>query len=303
MNFALLIKISQIENSKSQKCIILNKSKLIIGRKSEIIMDTNKGHEISKNHSKIKLKYSKFRYKWIIYDLKSTNGTFINEIKILKQRLHHLDFIVFGGGDKLCYGEKLINFFESELLYRFIIPDYLINFSKCKDFNNTIILNTDIQCNICFSNSHKLYKLDCNHLFCFKCINKWIKSCIKSYKQIFCPVCRSPINKNLKFKSESYIKNQIEYIRTIEPLLRTLNISNITEVLNLSIKNIWNNDQKDLFWNFLNLIEPFYFIKRTFFNLIDLNYFNILNFSIEELNILLLNLNFNNNFSNKFLLI
>ena len=51
---------------------------------------------------------------------------------------------------------------------------------KCKNLSN---------CSICFENMEDNIKLKCNHIYCEKCIKKWLTE-----KSNTCPVCRTEIN-------------------------------------------------------------------------------------------------------------
>ena len=57
------------------------------------------------------------------------------------------------------------------------------------------------ECCICLEYfESKIIKLDCNHLFHYKCINKWRKINNK------CPICRKPIKNIIKVKKNKIVK-------------------------------------------------------------------------------------------------
>jgi len=81
-----------------------------------------------------------------------------------------------------------------------LFADKLINIFRSEDKN----------CGICSSFYRKPMVLECNHIFCSKCIITWIKS--GTHKK-FCPLCKKPINlRNVKIitdSCESKKKNEI----------------------------------------------------------------------------------------------
>ena len=52
-----------------------------------------------------------------------------------------------------------------------------------------------MDCVICLNPIKNKYTLDCSHSFCFKCINKWLKTPRIRYGQVIgynnCPICRT----------------------------------------------------------------------------------------------------------------
>jgi hypothetical protein len=64
----------------------------------------------------------------------------------------------------------------------------IVNYNKKK--------HNDINCVIChddFKKNNKIFQLhNCNHLFHYKCIEKWFKSLSNNFSDILsCPLCRS----------------------------------------------------------------------------------------------------------------
>jgi hypothetical protein len=75
---------------------------------------------------------------------------------------------------------------------RQIFDDYTD--SQCvsiEEFNNLEIYNNKFECSICFENKHTGIKLNCKHVFCKKCIEKWV---INETNKT-CPMCRKNIKK------------------------------------------------------------------------------------------------------------
>ena len=79
------------EKGGEQRRLEFDKSEVNIGRVQGNDIILPKGN-VSKRHSRIVLKDGKF----IIVDLKSTNGTFINSMMISTCQLRHGDSIVIG---------------------------------------------------------------------------------------------------------------------------------------------------------------------------------------------------------------
>ena len=151
MDFCLLINISIHEGNNCPKSIILKEKETIIGRKGDIIIDTNRKKEISKKHAIIYKKKNHLHIEWIIQDLGSLNGTFVNDRKVLKQNIKHKDIIVFGCNDQIHFGD-IVDLKNSECRYLFIIPSLEINFDQCIDYNNIIDLNNEKEnCSICMN--------------------------------------------------------------------------------------------------------------------------------------------------------
>ena len=107
--------------------IILNKAHMYIGRSSmklpvDIVLIARKGERdvISRRHAEITIHEKiiianaaddeindKVIHQYILHDLKSINGVFVNEIKIDSVVLSDGDIIQFGGVSNMDYGSKL----------------------------------------------------------------------------------------------------------------------------------------------------------------------------------------------------
>lgn len=69
---------------------------------------------------------------------------------------------------------------------------------------NIIDINTDnvnINCSICneqLKQKNKIFKLNCNHIYHYKCINKWFKTFTEKFNQLHsCPLCKNTVERNI----------------------------------------------------------------------------------------------------------
>lgn len=70
---------------------------------------------------------------------------------------------------------------------------------------NLSAMEEELICNICFDPVNILNKklTACNHLYCKKCLLRWIITRFKSHAQVPCPVCRKRISfriQKIKYK-------------------------------------------------------------------------------------------------------
>lgn len=63
------------------------------------------------------------------------------------------------------------------------------NFLYIEEVENIPTIFKEIKCSICLNAEHKFKKLKCKHLFCEKCITKWLTSFSNT-----CPICRTVLN-------------------------------------------------------------------------------------------------------------
>ena len=291
---AFLVRISKIENRKCPPAIIVNRDSTRIGRHWDIKMDTNAGKEISKKHAIIHRCYCSGNISYILEDNGSVNGTFVNGRKILKLKLNSKDEVVFGGGNKYSFGDAMEKPEESECLYKFFLPQVPVDLTYCKDLN--LVLD-DSSCNedccICYSTSHRMQKLHCGHSFCVACLAKWARTCSKSMKPIVCPICRAPFQKAEIENDRAEIVNGIEEIKSIEPLLRTLAVYSIEEVKQLDITKPWDDERKQKFWKYNELVTDLHSIRRIFHTLVKVMYQQILMMNKANLETLITNLDGN----------
>ena len=87
-----------------------------------------------------------------------------------------------------------------------------------------------MNCCICMTKICNICNLDCNHHFCYKCIEKW------SILKETCPVCRSPfnmedVNKNTRLtrsmSKKSRQKNLFSYLNKLISDINNVNDNNI----------------------------------------------------------------------------
>lgn len=63
------------------------------------------------------------------------------------------------------------------------------NFLFPEEIENMPTIFKETECGICLTVKNKSKKLKCKHLFCEKCISKWLTNFSNS-----CPVCRTILN-------------------------------------------------------------------------------------------------------------
>ncbi|OHT17016.1 FHA domain containing protein [Tritrichomonas foetus] len=283
MSFAILVKISNIENPNAPNAIILEKKRTQIGRRSEIHMDTNKGKEISKHHAAVLHDLVNDTYVWLLEDRHSLNGTFVNGRKIVRMILRSKDEVIFGGGAEFR-GNDMINTPElSECRYRFFVPEHKINFKKCHDLNICINDKEKEECCICYAALHKMEQLQCGHTFCSHCLNHWVKVCAKSMRPSLCPICRNPFTKSDISKEDISITHGRVIVNSIVPLLKILNINEITQLDKFKFTEKWSDDTKREFWEYFNSIEEYRPLQKIFRHYTGMTLDKIFKASNEEL--------------------
>ena len=224
MEFALLVRLTNQENMKCPKCIYLRDKKTVLGRKGDIIIDTTRGKEISKKHAAITKVFQHFAYVWVIQDLGSMNGTFVNDRKVLTQTLNSKDEVVFGVPKQVCFGEK-VSTSSCECRYRFLLPTPPISFTNCLETTTDLqTYNENDQCSICFSNMIRKQKLPCGHMVCLSCIRRWVISCGQEMKPCLCPICRCPFSKSDIMINDVVVESGIIHVLSIESLLELLQV-------------------------------------------------------------------------------
>ena len=258
-------------------------------------MDTNAGKEVSKKHAEITRRIKRGVIRFSIEDLDSVNGTFVNCRKILKQQLHSKDDIIFGGGNRYCFGDIIPEPENSECLYRFIIPYQPVDFSQCLDFDIEITDDGADECCICYTKRHKMQQLSCGHSFCVACLAHWAKECSKSMKPIACPICRCPFTRTEIENDAPIVQNGIEIVKSIEPLLHTLSVKSVKEIQELDISKPWDQQKKEKFWKMNEIVTDFHTLKRSFHSLVNATYWQILQLNEEQLKATIINLDGNLN--------
>ncbi len=77
--------------------------------------------------------------------------------------------------------------------YIFDLSGKIINFIDIDSHNNN--------CSICseqLKENNKIFKLNCNHIYHYSCINKWFKTFTEKFNQLHsCPLCKNTIETNI----------------------------------------------------------------------------------------------------------
>lgn len=286
MNFAVLVKISIIDNPHAPSAIIFNQKRTMMGRRSEIRMDTNKSHEISKHHALMMHDKVNEKLCWLLEDRQSLNGTFVNGRKILRQILRNKDEVIFGGGSSLRFSDYITQetSWLSECFYRFFTPEIPISFEKCSDLHITLTDEEETEeCCICFVALHKMEALPCGHSFCSHCLNHWIKVCAKSMRPSLCPVCRRPFTRSDISQEDISMQNGIFMVHSIVPLLKTLRVKNIDQIEQFRITEKWSDLTKQKFWETYNQIQEHDSIQKIFRHYLGITLETIYNAETNEL--------------------
>lgn len=298
MNFAVLIKISTIYNPNAPNAIILDENSLIVGRKGSIRIDTSKGHEISKNHALMKHEKINDNWVWLIQDIQSLNGTFVNGRKISRQVLQNNDEIIFGGGSSLQFRD-FIDFESSRLsecLYCFLSPEPPIQFDMCEDLD--IVLGDqqeEDECCICYVALHKMQALPCGHSFCSECLHHWIYVCAKSMRPSLCPVCRRPFTRSDVSVEDISTKDGKLVVKSIVPLLRTLKVKSVKELEKYRITAKWSDFNKQQFWILYEDINSHKTLQKVLRHYLDMTMTSLYNVSLDQIKNVVANLDGNQN--------
>lgn len=296
MSFAILVKISTIDNPNAPSAIILNKKRTMMGRHSEISIDTNKSHEISKHHALMMHDTVNEKLCWLLEDRQSLNGTFVNGKKIMRQILHNKDEVIFGGGSSLKFSDYISqeSSWLSECFYRFYTPEIPFSFDKCSDLHVTLTDEEETEeCCICFVALHKMEALPCGHSFCSHCLNHWIKVCAKSMRPSLCPVCRRPFTRSDISQEDISIQNGIFYVHSIVPLLKTLKMKSIDEIERFRLTQLWSDATKQKFWEIYEKCLEHQSIQKIFRHYLGFTLDTIYEAETKELEIINANLDGN----------
>lgn len=290
---AILIRMSKRPNNNCPNAILLNKKEVCIGRRGDVKMDTSKMKEVSKYHARITRCIEHCHYFFVIDDLHSVNGTFVNRRKIIRDELAHKDEIVFAGGNQYLMGDQLNNVDNLDCVYRFVLPETEVNFANCQDFDNEFEIDEEnIVCCVCFAHYHRIVKLECGHHICVRCLAKWSRSCFESLKTLKCPTCRHKlVHQEIKQDSAEVI-NGVQHFHSIEPLCKTLNIKRIDEVTKLSIRKPWTIQEREQFWKFNEIVSDSHNLKYGFHWLTECSIQHVLKFNDDELRTLIENIEY-----------
>ena len=250
MDFVLLLSTTQKSNPNHPKAIVISGKEATIGRYADIKMDTEKTHEISKYHAQIK--FVTAIQSWVIEDLNSMNGTFLNSIKVKRRALRNYDEIVFGGGSNFVFGDQVVSTDNADCRYIFLTPDPPLAFSF--DSNKDEVLpdpeHCD-ECSICYLPMVKRTILPCGHTFCRKCMRDWATHCAVVEQNFICPICRHHFE--LPVESPEILDNSL--VHNVEPLLRKLGMRSVSELQEMAVTVPWGASQRERFWNAWTIVR------------------------------------------------
>lgn len=280
MSTAILIRNSSIKNPNAPPYVFLNKDVTLIGRRNDIdvTMDTSRGKEVSKIHTRIHRKYRDKECKpyWTIEDNNSLNGTFLNGRKIKNVELHSFDEIVFGGGPKFVVGERIISTELAECRYSFFVLPPVVHYRA--DINmshtNNSLLESDTQdgnntelCPICYSPIIGRETLPCGHSFCYSCLKEWGHVCKKRMQPCVCPMCRKIFSYSELNSKECTLTDDELKISFIEPLLNQVDVECCKDIRNNNIFVPWDDSMKKWFWNSFDKVKNIDYRRISFLDL------------------------------------
>ena len=252
MDFVLLLSTTQKENPNHPKAIVIDGPEAIIGRHAEIKMDTQRTHEISKYHAQIK--FLTATQSWIIEDLDSMNGTFLNCVKIKRRPLQKYDEIVFGGGSTFSYGDEVAHTDNADCRYIFFTPDPPLSFSFDSNKDEVLPeLSECGDCSICYLPMTKRTSLPCGHVFCRKCMRGWARCCSQNEHEFICPICRHEFHG--KIEAPEIIDNGGLFVHNIEPLLRKLGMRSLAELQDIAVTVPWDVERKERYWKAWEIVR------------------------------------------------
>jgi hypothetical protein len=283
MGIAVLVRVSDEINPNAPPFIVLTRKMTTLGRHGDVRFDTQTGREISKVHATFYRRSNHEAEKWIIEDNSSMNGTFVNCMKIRRRILCPGDEIVFGGGPDFGWGDFLISSELSSCRYRFIIPDPLVRFADSVDPNACLQApDTDNLCPICYRPIAGAHTLPCGHSFCRDCIHTWGEASRDHARPTICPMCRAPFLHS-QITPEAVIRHGELEVRSVDALLRDLEVSTCKIVRGVSIFKIWTRRHKKWFWRSFDQVKDSPHRKIVFLYLAKATIPHILGATSEEL--------------------
>lgn len=285
MDFVLLVSTSKIENPNCPKALLLCQENNILGRATDLKLDTAKSHEVSKKHANIFFSETEGKTVWTIEDRNSLNGTFLNGRKIKKRTLCNFDEIVFGGGSEFRFGDVLMTTDTAECRFAFIQPPNPIWFdSDCNQ--DEVLLDPDEceDCCICYLPMVKRTRLPCDHCYCKKCLREWSEKCQSENTGFHCPICRKPHDISFANPPAVIVDDDSFTVKNVEPFLRKIGMKSVAEVRKISIMVPWDTDDKEKFWATYELLKPLNNTKLEIFRwLTRCSYREVKDASEEEL--------------------
>lgn len=298
MSTAILIRNCKIVNPNAPPYVLLNKELTLIGRRTDIdvTMDTSRGKEVSKIHTRIHRKQREKEGKpyWSIEDNNSLNGTFLNGRKIKNVELHSFDEIVFGGGPKFVVGERIISTDLAECRYMFFILPPVVHYRSDINMthtNNSILESENAElCPICYTPIIGRETLPCGHSFCFSCLKEWGHVCKKRMQPCVCPMCRKVFSySQLNSKEFTLTDNELK-ISFIEPLLNQIGAECCKDIRSNNIFVPWDDDMKQWFWDSFDKVKNIEYRKAPFLDLTKATVKYVLKANEKQLNVAIQNL-------------
>ena len=283
MATALLIRSCSIPNDNAPPYAILESCETTIGRHGNIKMDTSRGKEVSKIHTKIYRRYSNHSAIWIIEDNNSLNGTFVNGRKIRSTTLKPFDEIVFGGGPGFIVGEKVQSTDHAECRYLFFPTPPSVHYRSDIKMVQKQDQETEELCPICYLPITGRETLPCGHSFCFTCLQEWSNVCAKKMRPCVCPMCRAPFSQSELDQKEYTLTADELRISFIEPLLNMINVHTCKEIRSRNIFKLWDDKTKQWFWESYNLVKKSRVRKYPFLDLTRANYKYIIQANTNQL--------------------
>lgn len=160
---------------------------------------------ISRQHASAR--YNMKTQELTVTDMMSSNGIFVGEK--LERRLENNEVIHLKHGDKISFGGK-----------RYRYKDEARGLVEQNPFVYTITIKDEIwddapdcvSCSICCNALVRPVTLECGHLFCDICLNRWTQQCVKPS----CPKCRATYTVASVKKASADIVKMIEHIKELE---------------------------------------------------------------------------------------
>lgn len=304
MSTAILIRSCNIKNPNAPPYILLNKDLTLVGRRNDIdvTMDTSRGKEVSKIHTRIYRKYKDKDDKpyWTMEDNNSLNGTFLNGRKIRSVEIKPHDEIVFGGGPKFVVGERIISTDLAECRYTFFILPPPVHYRadiNMTHTNNSILESELLEgkdpelCPICYSPIVGRETLPCGHSFCFSCLKEWGHVCKKRMQPCVCPMCRKIFSySELSSREYTLTKDELR-ISFIDPLLNQVGVECCKDIRNNNIFVPWDDNMKQWFYSSYEKVKNSEARKIPFLDLTKATVKYVLKANIKQLSNAIINLN------------
>jgi hypothetical protein len=198
----------------------------------------------------------------------STNGTFVNGMKIWSWPLHAGDEIVFGAGATFRYGDHLESTNHSACRYRFFLSGPALRFMDDANPNDSIPPQESAGlCFICYGTIYIAQKLECGHRFCLRCIQRWARECRMSERCPVCPICRGSFSPSRIAPNDIVVKGNELLVWSAEAILRRLNITSCRKIKAVHIFKEWTDSHRKWFWQSFKEVSLIYAEQWLFLSL------------------------------------